>query len=86
MVTLPGGILKSAGVFSFALLVRVESHFQTWEWSPRQIVTKVMSSSFFDNLFDARSLTSDDLVLYTNMAMNAIKKFDEMNANNVEDN
>lgn len=45
-----------------------------------------MASSFFNDFFDARSLTSDDIVLYTNMAMDAFKKFELMNTNDAGEN
>ena len=45
-----------------------------------QIITRIMGSSLFDKfLGNARHMSSDDIVHYTNMAMKAYKKYEDMN-------
>jgi hypothetical protein len=45
-----------------------------------QIISKVSTSTFLDGMFSkARGFSSDDMVEYTNMAMDAYTKYDEMN-------
>ena len=46
-------------------------------------MTKITSSTLLDDLFEGRSLehiSSDDLVHYTNLAMNAYRRYEELNA------
>ncbi len=41
---------------------------------------KVFASTLFEDLMgEARSMSSDDMVFYTNMVMNAYKKMEELN-------
>ena len=45
-----------------------------------QIVTKVAASSIFEDLFETgRSLSDDDVLRYTQMAVDAYNKFEQMN-------
>ena len=54
------------GLFAFSLIM--------------QIVSKIVSSSFFDEIFESgRSLSSDDMVYYANLARTAYEKYEEMN-------
>lgn len=51
-------------------------------------MTKVAASSWFEELFGearrmARNLDQEDLVRYTNMAADALAKFEELNRRNV---
>ena len=59
------GLSIVLGIFAFSLLI--------------QILTKVVNSNLFDDLFKGRSMSSDDIVHYTNMVMNAYQKYEEMN-------
>jgi len=60
------GLSIVLGIFAFSLVV--------------QILTKVAKSNIFDDLFDkGRAMSSDDMVHYTNMVMEAYSKFDQMN-------
>jgi len=42
-------------------------------------VTKIAASTFWEDIFEGRSLNSADMAMYTNMAINAFKKYEEMN-------
>ncbi|TRY76676.1 hypothetical protein TCAL_16977 [Tigriopus californicus] len=59
------GLNLVLGLFAFSLIM--------------QIVTKVASSSLFDNLFKARALESDNMVELANFAMKAYRRYEEMN-------
>lgn len=63
---LSAGLNIVLGLFAFSLIM--------------QIVSKLMATPLLDNFFDARAMNSDDMVMYANMAMNAYKKYEEMNS------
>jgi len=43
-----------------------------------QLITKIMAAPFIADLFEGRSLSPDNIIDYTNMAMNGIQKMQEI--------
>jgi len=44
-------------------------------------VTKIAASTFWEDIFEGRSMNTEDLSMYTNMALDAVRRFEQINNN-----